>query len=81
MTSTTLLVENIEYIFDTLFTMIEEVKRDLLNHQLSMMRAHLSTNGEGLKYQREMFKKRLEKGTFQKLKKIKNVVKCALYYL
>ena len=81
MTSTTLLVENIEYIFDTLFTMIEQVKRDLLNHQLSMMLAHLSTNGEGLKYQREMFKKRLEKGMFQQLKKIKNVVKCALYYL
>ena len=61
-TSMTALVGAIEFIFDGLFTIVEDIKRDLLNHQLSMMRTHLSHNGEGVKYQRELFQQRIEKG-------------------
>jgi hypothetical protein len=56
------LLESVEYIFDSLFSFVETVKRDVLNHQLDIMRAHLTRNGVGIKYQRHMFQQRIDKG-------------------
>ena len=67
------LIESVEFIFDSLFSFIETVKRDIINHQLEMMRAHLTRNGEGIKYQRDMFQQRIDKGEIN-LKRTKRFV-------
>lgn len=56
------LVEIIEPIFDGLFEMIETTKRDLVNYQIKMMRAHLTRDGKGVEYQRQKFQARLSAG-------------------
>ena len=68
------LVENVEFCFDGIFSMIEEIKLDLLNHQLDVMRVHLNQNGKGIQYHRTMFQARLDKGEI-KLTKTINFVK------
>ena len=56
------LVEIVEPTFDGLFEMVETTKRDLLNYQIKMMRAHLTQNGKGIEYQRQKFQARLDAG-------------------
>ena len=56
------LIEIIEPTFDGLFEMIETTKRDLLNYQIKMMRAHLTRDGKGVEYQRKKFQERLSSG-------------------
>ena len=56
------LIECVESVFDGLFEMVETTKRDLINYQIKMMRAHLTQDGKGIKYQREKFSARLDSG-------------------
>ena len=56
------LEEIIEPTFDGLFEMVEMTKRDLVNYQIKMMRAHLTQDGKGVEYQRQKFQARLDAG-------------------
>ena len=56
------LEEIVEPTFDGLFEMLETTKRDLVNYQIKMMRAHLTQDGKGLEYQRQKFQARLDAG-------------------
>ncbi len=56
------MVRCVEPVFDGLFGMVADTKRDLLNYQIEMMRAHLTRDGKGIEYQRDVFAKRLASG-------------------
>lgn len=58
----TQLVELVEPVFDGLFRMVDEVKRDCLKSQVEMLRNELQHNGKGVEYQREAFAERLRSG-------------------